>query len=51
MTYESTSQIDKAVNDPSESLCPNAVLVRYITSRTIHIDLIRFLNGKRPKAG
>ena len=38
------------VNDPSKSLCPNAVLVKYITSRIIPIDLTWFSNGKRPKS-
>ena len=28
--------------DPSKSLCPNAVLVKYITSRIISIDLFDF---------
>ena len=28
------------VNDRSKSLCPNAVRVKYITSRIISIDLI-----------
>ena len=40
MTYESTNQIFEIVNDPSKSHCPNAVLVDYITSRTIHKNLI-----------
>ena len=37
------------VNDLSKSLCPNAALVKYITSRIISIDLIRISNGRRPK--
>ena len=28
------------VNDPSKSLCPNALLVKYIKSRIIPTDLI-----------
>ena len=38
------------VNNPSKSLCPNTALVKYITSRIIYIDLIRFSNGRRPKS-
>ena len=33
-------QIFEPVNDPSKSLCPNAVLIKYITFRIIPIDII-----------